>query len=288
MPEVFDEFAAHANSEIEKHDVEDFDAFIEIAGNSLRHAIKEKLYISALNQLLGNLAKKEQVVNISTTNGSFIFFSANSHSNWSFIFHGKPQKFLYLSPLSVVQSYICGAGLSVERFHCEPQPSMDELNSGVRLTAEGAQAAKPGQIYSRKARSQILDWHSLDDRGVDNPPGPGVTIRINSVIPSSFEWYFDRTALRPLGMIPINVLESNVTTLLSLLAVAGDDHTVDYVKPLVESPVHYIRWAAVQTISALNSAQGLSCLTKLAEDAHPEVRTAARAHLDAHSQERSQ
>lgn len=274
MKRMFDEFAAEINSGLTAHDPSDADAFIEHLIPAVEYAISSKLYVNAMNDVVRGVAERDRVANINITNGAFIFFSANSHSNWSFIFHKRKLDYLYLSPLSVVQAQIQGPALQLSQYKCVGLDSLDTFNPEASLELVDAKLASKGELFSRKARSEILDWHSATPDAE-----PGVTIRVNSVTPSSFEWYFDRATFLPRGMIPINVVDSNVTTLLSLLQVAGNQDSIDCVQPLLSSPAHYVRWAAAQTIAAINAEQGVLTIRELVNDPHEEVRTAARGHL---------
>ena len=116
MKRIFDEFAADINSGLMKHNPDDADAFIDHLRPAVKYAISSKLYVTAMNDVIRGVAERDRVANINITNGAFIFFSANSHSNWSFIFHSRKLDYLYLSPLSVVQAQIRGPALQLSKY----------------------------------------------------------------------------------------------------------------------------------------------------------------------------
>jgi hypothetical protein len=231
-------------------------------------------YRKGLNEILIAVRDRNTPITAKHTAGQFIALHSSPWTNWSIIFHKRPAQFLYLSPVDALQARVGGTPLKVGRYSCKRPGSFDLLERDLPLTFDGCDEAKLDVQFERRGREQILDWSALDEEG-----GPGVTLRVNSGPLAPFEWAFDRTTLRPAGLSPIDPIESNVSTIFSLLAAVGERQSVEYLLPFLESERHFMRWNAIQAIAALDKDSSIAGLQRLADDPHPEVRAAARRSL---------
>lgn len=161
--------------------------------------------------------------------------------------------------------------LAVDRYVCVEPQDFSQLDRTIQLTGGHNEDCSFGTILKRRGTTDILDWRKSSDS-----IKPGVTLRINSLAVAQFEWAFDRQSRRAVGLSPVQGLESNLTTLLSLLAVCGNSRTIELAQPLLQHERHFLRWAAAKTIAALDSEAGWVAVQSLLDDPHPEVREVAR------------
>lgn len=237
--------------------------------------LENELHTKALNELLEGIRDENLPITANHTAGQFIALHTSPYSSWAIIFHKSPIRFLYLSPVDALQARIGGSKLDVTRFHCEEPAAFDILQPRLELVEDDPMSAPIDAVFTRHGRREILDWRTS--------PGslrPGVTLRINSGLLADFEWAFDRGTKRPVGLSGIDPLKSNMTTIFSLLASVGDQSSIEHLRPFLGSDKHFLRWHAAQTIAAIDAAEGIACVTALADDPHVEVRSAARKSLE--------
>ena len=264
------------DAEIER--VRDSQSFYALAEKPFADVISLKLHVQALNKLLCAVRDEHLPITARHTSGRYIILHSSPLSSWALIFHDVPSQYLYLSPVYVLQANVGEpSSLSVERYCCSAPRDFGHLEDSVELGVGTSEDASPGVVLKRNGTTDILDW-----RRADSQSRPGVTLRINSYALAPFEWAFDRKTRRPVGLSPIHSIESNLTTLLSLLAVCGNERTVEITQELLTHERHFLRWAAAKTIASLDGSAGVQAALRLADDAHPEVRAAARAALSAH------
>jgi HEAT repeat protein len=60
------------------------------------------------------------------------------------------------------------------------------------------------------------------------------------------------------------------------LRLGPNDDTLDNLQQLSNHALHYLRWAAIQTLFTLDRAKGTQALLQALNDSHPHVRNAAQ------------
>lgn len=249
--------------------------FWELAPELFATVLREGLHIAALNGFLAGVRDRNMPVTANHPAGQFVALHMSPYSGWAIIFHQAPPTFLYLSPLDALQARIGGAELSVTRYSCPRPDSFDLLDRQLRLDPHSPQPAPLNAVFARHGCREILDWRS--------PAGsahPGVTLRVNSGLRAEYEWAFDRETLQPIGLSAVDPVRSNLLTIFSLLASAGDDRSIPHLQPFLASDKHFVRWGAARAIAAIDRGEGMASLRALADDPHLEVRTAARTALE--------
>lgn len=250
------------------------DGFWRYMPSFFEEVISAGLYKTALNDILISIRDRSAPITAQHTAGQFIALHSTPWSNWSLIYHRDPASFLYLSPTDALQARVGGSDLLVGRFTCAQPASFEMLQPQLTLEDHGVREARLGTVFTRKGRHEILDW-----RAKSGAARPGVTLRVNSGPLADFEWAFDRSTLKPVGLTPIDPVESNLSTIFSLLSAVGDAGSVEHLEPFLTSKRHFVRWNAAQAIAALDVDACASALSRLADDPHPEVRAAARSSL---------
>ena len=250
------------------------DGFWQYMPSFFEKALSTGVYKKALNDILISIRDRSAPITAQHTAGQFIALHSTPWSNWSLIYHGDPARFLYLSPTDALQARVGGSDLLVGRYSCAQPASFEVLEPQLRLEEQGEAEAAVGAVFTRHGRHEILDW-----RASPGASRPGVTLRVNSGPLADFEWAFDRATLKPVGLTPIDPVESNLSTIFSLLSAVGDPGSVEHLEPFLASKRHFVRWNAAQAIAALDSDACVGALGTLADDPHPEVRAAARNSL---------
>lgn len=264
-------------SDVEARIAEDTsdDSFLTHMPELFEHVLASGAYKKALNDILAAIRDHNKAITARHTAGQFIALHSTPWSNWSIIYHKDPARFLYLAPVDALQAPVGGSELSVGRFSCTRPVAFDMLQRDLELRDEGHRTGRRGEVFTRRGREEILDWSVAATAA-----RPGVTLRVNSGPLDAFEWAFDRATMRAVGLSPIDPIESNLSTVFTLLAAVGERSSVEQLLPFLGSKRHFVRWNALQAIGALDEAacaEGLRCL---ADDPHPEVRKAARRALE--------
>lgn len=266
MSDKFDELADEADQVGYRH--RDIDMFFNIR-EIFQSIIYEKIYIDALNSILRDVAKNSIPVTARTTAGSFILLRSSEILNWSLIFHHVTSQYLYLTPVHAFQAPVSVDHGLVTIFKIDHKISFDTFEPGVTLDRTQSLIATSSSIIAKDGRSEILDWTPANN-------GICVTLRVNSEPLERFEWSFDRSSGRALGIGPIDALDSNLTTTFDLIAAVGSRSSLEAVEPFTVHPAHYVRWKAIQTLATICPDAGRAALLSAHDDIHPEVREAAR------------
>lgn len=250
-------------------------AFFEVARPAFQKVLDEGLHVSALNALLVRIRDEHLPITARHTSGRFIILHSSPLGSWALVFHDEPSKYLYLSPVHVLQSNIGSAtSLRVERYQCTAPSDFSRLDPAVELSFLREESCRPGEILERSGLTEVLDWRrSRVDRSA------AVSLRLNSLALAPFVWAFERSSSKPVGLSPVEGLESNLSTLLTLLAVCGNGRTVELLEPLLHHERHFVRWAVARTIAALDADAGRRAASSLVNDVHPEVRAASKRAL---------
>jgi hypothetical protein len=267
--ELIEEFEEHIRSEPAP------EIFWKLAPELFTKVLEDRLHTEAVNELLAGIRDRDLPVTAHHTAGQFIALHTSPYSSWAIIFHKSPTRFLYLSPVDAIQARIGGDDLEVARFVCRQPDRFDILQPDLELVGQEAVAAPTGTVFNRHGRCEILDW-----RTAGSSSRPGVTLRVNSGLLADFEWAFDRVTRKPVGLSGIDPIQSNLTTIFSLLAAAGDRASIEHLRPFLDCSQHFLRWQAAQAIAAIDADEGRTSVAALVDDAHVEVRVAARRSLD--------
>lgn len=101
-----------------------------------------------------------------------------------------------------------------------------------------------------------------------------VSAPINTLI-----WSFDRKTHRPWGVSASSQDLTQIKVALKIISLLKHTDSLEAVCVLCNHPSHDVRWAAVQTLGAIDSATAKQMLAKAVKDPHPHVRAAAKKTL---------
>jgi hypothetical protein len=251
------------------------DTFSRYAPEVFSTVLQDRLHVKVMNELLSGIRDRNMPITALNTSGEFIALHTSAYCSWAIIFHKVRARFLYLSPVDALQARVGGAELFVTRYSCEEPEAFDILQPDLELVSSETVQAALGEVFTRHGRREILDWQT----GAGETR-TGTTLRVNSGLRADFEWAVDRETRRPVGLSGMDPVNSNMTTIFSLLASIGDKSSIESLRPFLASDKHFMRWSAAKAIAAIDAEAGMESVTALVDDPHLEVRNAARKSLD--------
>lgn len=258
-----DELIARSNS--------DFEAFMAIEP-IFTQLVSGREFLHALHGLLEeNLAGKREVTP-DISSGQFMVLHGSRIASWAILNHGRRNRHLYLAPAHSMSASIAAAPVAIHRFDAPADLDLSVLREDVQLVDRGQAIPEINEIFSKDGRREILDVAPAANR-------PALTFRVNTMPFDDFEWSFDRSTLRPLQISSMKQVDSNLTTIFDLLAAVRSPRSLEHLERYAIHPTHFVRWKAIQTISAIDKEMALLFVKGAADDRHPHVRAAARATL---------
>jgi hypothetical protein len=98
---------------------------------------------------------------------------------------------------------------------------------------------------------------------------------------ASVVWVYEAASLQAMFSVAADLQASRMRTAITLLQqlsarLGADADTLANLQQLSNHPLHYVRWAAIQTLFALDRPLGTQALEVALHDAHPHVRNAAQ------------
>lgn len=98
---------------------------------------------------------------------------------------------------------------------------------------------------------------------------------------ASVVWVYESISLQAMFSVAADLQASRMRTAITLLQqlsarLGADADTLTNLQQLSNHPLHYVRWAAIQTLFALDRTLGTQALALALHDAHPHVRNAAQ------------
>lgn len=171
--------------------------------------------------------------------------------------------FSILTPINtelLIDCYRLPAGWNCENFHPEAKI---ELDSTITLRPGEVLGVTPGElIYHFRFREPTLIL-KLQAKKISLP----------------IEWSFDihnKTAWQSISSHPKDSYAQHLCLAAKKLQ---DERLAEPLSKLLNHDRHFIRWAAAQALGGLGREMGISALTQLTADRHPNVAYAARNAL---------
>lgn len=160
--------------------------------------------------------------------------------------------------------------ITVKRYH-SGEIDLSILDREAQLTQDGVQVLGPGEIGFLEAGRHVADISASK---------PTLLVSFLSGPVHEIAWEYDRATLKPVKAISDNLITSRVEHALGVIANLGDVTHVPILEELFEEhPAHFIRWAIVKAVVALDLERGKQMLQKATHDAHPHVQRAAQTSL---------
>ncbi len=172
---------------------------------------------------------------------------------------------------NVLMALVGPCSLVVDRYvQPAPEPN-DVFDSRKKLNQPERVRLGPAETMAIRAGHDIV--HVLP------PRNPTVAVYLRSPIVSTLVWHYDRATLKPKNAIGADVKAARLDYAAQLLGRVGDASAIPQLLELLEHPVYYVRWSALQSIVRLDGRLGTQLLHKALADSHPQVRASAALAL---------
>ena len=163
------------------------------------------------------------------------------------------------------------APVIVRRWY-QPDPFPNDRFDAARTIVPAADVRlDPGDLVALRAAFDAYDLEA-DDRAA-------TVFVIGGAHEVALAWTHRRRGGRPLAASPVARSWLRLRELLTFADALGDATLVPAIAQLGEHPSHFVRWAAATSALRLAPDASLARLRTLTDDAHPQVRAAARETL---------
>jgi len=251
----------------------DFDVFSRIR-SIFEEILERRLYIQALNDLVQRKLNEGGRLTGNMSNERLTVLHTSPVSSWGILTHSLPSEDLYLGPVHTMSALISGSNLIVDRYRSIRPLDMSVFDDGAMLELSEQRTPDEGEIFTKNGTFEALDVRT-------NGP-EAMTLRVNTTNFAQFEWAFDRETRKAKYSSAMNRIDSNLSTILEMLASVRSSESVPHVAQLSRHPAHFIRWKAIQTMWNIDETQAKDMLADALNDPHPHVRAAARSTIAAH------
>ncbi|HEX9963761.1 MAG TPA: HEAT repeat domain-containing protein [Allosphingosinicella sp.] len=229
-------------------------------------------HVEALNHLLTKHIVDESDEDIFTS-GKFLVLASFGEIQLALIRYTADSPYIFTSPNEYMQVNVSGSSFVHDLYAAPSNWRNSSFDTAVALTRLQSTFVDDDTMVV-KALDDVIDLHGFSRR-------PSIFIRLARAPRGDFEWAFDRRTLNARFYCTIRLAESNMCGILDLLAQHGDERVLGTVARLVDHPLHFVRWKAVQTVARLDREQGVQLARRSLEDRHPHVRLAAQSSLAA-------
>ena len=169
---------------------------------------------------------------------------------------------------------VVGAGsapVTTEWFE-QPRPEPNAVFDRSRtLITRGRRTLTPGVPVPVRAMRDVVR--------IVPAPRPSLVMVLASTPVATLSWEYDLDSGAPLRAVSGSVAASRLEAAARLLGELGDPASVPALVGLVDHPHHFVRWAAVRAVAALDPTVGVGLLRRAVDDEHPHVRRAAATAL---------
>lgn len=235
-------------------------------------ALGDRLHLEAMHKLLRRNLEEQFEVTPDISSGPFVVLYGSRKTTWAVLRHTGQSRQIYLSPTHTISAKVAGGALLLNRYAVAEQLDLERFDASVRIREADCRLMEAGEIHLKDGKSELTDFQAKAGT-------PAFSLRVNTVPFGDYEWAFDRATLRAASISGIRQAESNLTTILDLLAAAGSPDSIEHVSRFVDHPMHFVRWKAAQTLFSIDGEAGLGAVRGLEADPHPEIRAAAHRTL---------
>ena len=157
-----------------------------------------------------------------------------------------------------------------------PTRVTDQFDASLGLTRQPMQAWPAGSSILLESGRHVCQYGIHTDL---------LVLRVLRKHLASARWVYDAASLQALFSVAADLQTSRMRTAITLLQqlsvrLGPNADTLDNLQQFSSHPLHYLRWAATQTLFALDRPLGTQALKRALHDAHPHVRNAAQRSWD--------
>lgn len=156
-------------------------------------------------------------------------------------------------------------------FSTDSHFDLNVYNPDIQLIEGGLRRSAPGEVVVFGDSAAIYDVDITSEtlliRRVVTPP---VQMRATQ------GWTFSRERLRPVGTSASHFRDTSMILTAGLLAEIGDESSISGLKVMAKrSEAHFVRWASIKAIAAIDADQAVEAAEWATKDEHPHIREAA-------------
>ena len=177
---------------------------------------------------------------------------------------------IYSFPFHLMGAVVGKRSLEADLYRLPPEHDGDVFAPSAPAVFAGHRTYGPGEVFTVDSRREAFDVRIAE---------PVVALKFITTPFMRLQWTFDRQTLKATQAIASNPLDSELVTIcLTLKAMkrTGSDALLDR---LSRHPAHFVRWAAIQGLGAVNAEKAVERLKQSLTDEHPHIRRAAAKHL---------
>jgi len=239
--------------------------------STLHEIISRNLHVDVMNSILSGMVGDVRDFEIFTS-GAFFNIVSLGDLDLTLVRYKQITKYIYSSPIAYSQAQISPGFSRVATYRlADDEPLADIFDPGRTIERVQILTTTPGQVFSKTYES-IVDLAGFDTL-------PTMYLRLSAPPRGGYEWAFDRDTLAAKRYSTIYLAESNLCAIFDVLGEVGDAASEDYLERYTAHSHHFVRWKAVQSLAALNPARAFPIVCRLQDDAHPDVRAAAKTAL---------
>jgi hypothetical protein len=235
-------------------------------------------HVEVLTDAIRELAREPLSLPASIGRGVLVLFRNENFSLYAqrIKFVERAERVLTTTPASAFLAVgNDGAHMDIDRYCLPPGTDLSIFDPTARLTKECHYELRRGSPSFGYDQGEVIDM---------SPVGDVLLVKLveNRAVP--YQWIVDANTLEPQFVSATLPSLTRYETLIDLtLALEGGQidaaDAVSFFRFLLDHPLHFIRWKAVQGLGKLDKDAAAVALEHLCEDPHPHVQNAARKAL---------
>jgi len=147
------------------------------------------------------------------------------------------------------------------------------VDRSKELTPRASRTLRAGSVTRIRAAIDVFRVNPVDS------PALIIMFATTNVVPLRIE--YDTDTLRPSRAIAASLESSRLEFTARMLSEIGNANSIASMSGLIEHPDHFVRWAAIRSVSGIDIHAGRNLVLGALDDAHPHVRAAAARALTA-------
>jgi hypothetical protein len=152
-----------------------------------------------------------------------------------------------------------------------PGHQLAVLDVREKLTYLDTRVVSPFEYIALEGSREAYDFYSR---------APTILLRLFRQTSDELHHIYDRANLRPWLVQAGEPASTQIVCLARALARLGAASSLPGLDEASNHPHHFVRWAAIQAMSAIDRTRALDRVQKALADPHPDVRDAARRSLE--------
>lgn len=183
----------------------------------------------------------------------------------------EPLEHIYSSPFKALVGVLGPGNLLCDQYRLPATHRPAVLDTNETLAYEATRTVRPFDYMVLDGATTAYDFYALE---------PTVLVRLFVRSSDALHHIFDRATLRPWLVQAGEPASTQIVCLLQALARFGNPTSVPHLDDASRHPHHFVRWAAVQAMAAIDPARAREQVRLALTDEHPDVRDAARRSLE--------